>query len=227
MKIPAKRDRLPRSFYQRATDVVARELLGKVLLRRIGNILLGGLIVETEAYLSEGDPASHSARGKTLSNAAMFGSPGTLYVYPIHAKFCMNVVTERPGKGCAVLIRAIEPVWGVEHMKQNRKTDCLRQLTRGPAMLCQSLQVDRSHDKIDLLTSDAIWIATSRTPVESSITARPRIGISSAAELPLRYFIDGNWFVSGRALEHHSRPAQHQRLADVAAIDRFALGRLE
>ena len=218
MKIPAKRDRLPRSFYQRATEVVARELLGKVLLRRIGNVLLGGLIVETEAYLAEGDPASHSARGKTRSNAAMFGTPGTLYVYPIHAKFCMNVVTDRPGKGSAVLIRAIEPVWGIDQMKRNRSTDGLRQLTRGPAMLCQSLQVDRSHDKIDLRTSDAIWIASSKMPVDS-ISAGPRIGISSAADLHLRYFVDGNWFVSGRALEHQRRPAPHHRLIDAAAVN--------
>jgi DNA-3-methyladenine glycosylase len=211
MKIPAKDERLPRSFYHRPTEVVARELLGKAIIRRLGQIFLGGFIVETEAYLAEGDRASHSSRGMTASNAAMFGKPGTLYVYPIHAKYCMNVVTDRPGKGSAVLIRAIEPVWGVEPMQRYRKTDRLRQLTRGPAMLCQSLQVNRRQDKMDLLHSDELWIAPGIRQVGSIVTTS-RIGISSAADLPLRFFLDGNWFVSGRALEHRTRPTQHQRL---------------
>ena len=99
MKIPSKHSRLRRSFYERSTEQVARDLLGKALLRRIAGEWLGGLIVETEAYLSVDDLASHSARGETRSNAAMFGRAGTLYVYPIHAKYCMNVVTDLPGKG--------------------------------------------------------------------------------------------------------------------------------
>ncbi len=191
--------------------MIARELLGKALLRRVGGEWLGGFIVETEAYLAAGDLASHSARGQTKSNAAMFGPAGTLYVYPIHAKYCMNVVTDQSGQGSAVLIRAIEPVWGIDQMMRNRGTNRLRQLTRGPAMLCQSLQVDRQQDKLDLVTDNEVWIADWQGPTPT-IVATPRIGISCASDLPLRFFIDGNWFVSGLARHHRTRPAEHQRL---------------
>jgi DNA-3-methyladenine glycosylase len=215
MKLPPKRCRLARSFYDRPTEQVARELLGKVLLRRVAEAWIGGFIVETEAYLPCGDLASHSARGKTPSNAAMFGRPGTLYVYPIHAKFCMNVVTESTGKGSAVLIRALEPIWGIEQMMQRRGTDRIRQLTRGPAMLCQALQVDRAQDKTDLVNGPELLIAEPAEQVLSSgigqIVVGPRIGISSAADLPLRFFLDGNWFVSGRASDHRTRPVNDPR----------------
>jgi DNA-3-methyladenine glycosylase len=203
--------RLSRRFFDRPTPTVARELLGKALIRRIAGQLLGGLIVETEAYLSSGDLASHSTRGLTRSNAAMFDRFGTLYVYPIHAKHCMNVVTGRVGEGSAVLIRAIEPVWGLEIMMDHRGTDQLRQLTRGPARLCQALQIDREHDRIDLLTSEEVWISQGCT-LKSEIISTARIGISAARDLPLRFFLDGNWFVSGTAREHHNRPSPEDRL---------------
>ncbi len=222
MKLPSLRDRLPRSFYDRSPDIVARELLGKALLRRLNDDALGdgrlqgqwmgGWIVETEAYLSEGDLASHSARGKTPGNASMFGEPGTLYVYPIHAKCCMNAVTENRGTGSAVLIRAIEPVWGIDQMKRNRGLDDLRRLTRGPAMLCQALRVDRTLDAIDLLENNELMIAGDQT-AELNITTTTRIGLSQAKELSLRFFVDGNWFVSGRARDHRSRPAAGSRIS--------------
>ena len=134
MEIPSPETRLPLAFYERRTETVARDLLGKSLVRKVQGEHVGGIIVETEAYLSTEDPASHSARGHTPSNAAMFGRAGTLYVYPIHAKYCLNAVTESDGVGCAVLIRAIEPVWGVEAMQENRGVEDLRRLTRGPDM---------------------------------------------------------------------------------------------
>lgn len=206
MKLPTRRDRLPQSFYDRPTEVVARQLLGKALLRKVDGKWLGGLIVETEAYLAEGDLASHSARGQKRSNAAMFGPPGTLYVYPIHAKYCMNAVTESEGVGSAVLIRAIEPVWGIEAMRENRGTDDLRRLTRGPAMLCQAMRVDRSLDGVELSSGRGeIFIADGWSNV-TEITATSRIGISSSEDLQLRYFIDSNRFVSGRARDHRRRP---------------------
>ena len=163
--------------------------------------------METEAYLASGDLASHSARGQTKSNAAMFGPAGTLYVYPIHAKHCMNVVTDRLGKGSAVLIRAIEPVWGIDQMIKNRGTDRLRQLTRGPAMLCQALRIDRLQDKIDLMRDDEILIGEGVQPT-LDIVATPRIGISNDADLLLRFFVDGNWFVSGLARDHTRGPTR-------------------
>jgi DNA-3-methyladenine glycosylase len=161
--------------------------------------------VETEAYLPAGDLASHSARGKKPGNAAMFGPPGTLYVYPIHAKYCMNAVTENEGTGSAVLIRAIEPVWGIERMREHRGTDELRRLTRGPAMLCQALQVDRAFDAVDVTECGDITIAHGWTEV-SRITATNRIGISKSTERKLRFFIDGNRYVSGRTGDHQTRP---------------------
>lgn len=211
MKTPSKQKRLPRAFYNRPTEVVARELLGKALLRYHSGTWLGGLIVETEAYLSLNDLASHSARGRTPSNQAMFGRPGTLYVYPIHAKHCMNVVTDQVGCGSAVLIRALEPVWGIEKMKEHRQTNQLRKLTRGPAMLCQALAVDRSQDNLDLLSDDEIRITHAKTTL-SRIQTKPRIGISQAKDLQLRYFVDGNWYVSGLARDHDTPPAAAGRL---------------
>lgn len=196
MKRPPKRNRLSRSFYDRPPDTVARELLGKALLRHIGDRCVGGLIVETEAYLAVGDLASHSARGKTPSNATMFGRPGTLYVYPIHAKYCMNAVTQSEQTGSAVLIRAIEPIWGIEVMQTNRGQQNIRRLTRGPAMTCQAINVDRSCDGIDLVTDKNLWIAEPTHPLDATIRTTERIGISKSESLKLRFFIGENRFVS-------------------------------
>jgi DNA-3-methyladenine glycosylase len=180
-------------------------LLGKQLLRYTADQWVGGFIVETEAYLADDDPASHSARGETPGNAAMFDQPGTLYVYPIHAKYCLNAVTERRGVGCAVLIRAIEPAVGIQVMAANRGHDDPRRLTRGPAMLCQALAVDRRQDGIDLVTSDTIMITAGHEHAPAAVTSTPRIGISAATEKPLRFFVDGNRFVSGRRSDHRIR----------------------
>jgi DNA-3-methyladenine glycosylase len=202
MKIPPAKAQLPRSFYDRPTIEVARELLGKALLRRMGREWIGGLIVETEAYLAEGDPASHSARGRTPSNASMFGPPGTLYVYPIHGKHCMNAVTEKRGIGSAVLIRALEPIWGIDWMRNRRGRDDLRGLTRGPAMLCQALGIDRDDDGTDLIRNRRIRIATLADPPSSEIHCSRRIGISKAVEHHCRFFLRHNRFVSGPLRDH-------------------------
>lgn len=202
MKIPPARAQLPRSFYDRPTIQVARELLGKALLRRTGGAWVGGMIVETEAYLPADDPASHSARGKTPSNASMFGPPGTLYVYPIHAKHCLNAVTEKEGVGAAVLVRALEPIWGIELMQSHRGVDDLRRLTRGPAMLCQALRVDRSDDAADLIRDRGIRIAALSDPAPIEIRCSSRIGISKAVDHPCRFFAGHNRYVSGRRSDH-------------------------
>ena len=191
---------------------VARELLGMSLLRKTQGKWIGGQIVETEAYLSKGDAASHSARGKTAGNTSMFGPPGTLYVYPIHAKYCLNAVTQPSGIGSAVLIRAIEPIWGLPTMQRQRGTDELGRLTRGPAMLCQALGIDRSLDLSDLVRSSSVGI------FQSGKTARrvcrtTRIGVTKAKERKLRFFIDGNWYVSGRRQDHRTRPTRPNQTA--------------
>ena len=195
LPLPKKSQQLSRSFYGRSTEQVARELIGKALLHQVDRKWVGGIIVETEAYLPSKDPASHSARGKTKSNASMFAKPGTLYVYPIHAKYCMNAVTEEKNDGCAVLIRAIEPVWGVEVMQENRGYENLRRLTRGPAMLCQALAIDRSHDGLDLVRNSKIRIANALDQTVD-IEASPRIGISKAKELELRFVLAGSRYQS-------------------------------
>lgn len=193
---------LSRRFYNRSPATVAAQLIGKAILARANDRLLGGLIVETEAYLSEQDPASHSSRGLTARNQSMFAQPGTLYVYSIHAKYCLNAVTEPEGVGSAVLIRAIEPLWGLSEMTARRGQQALRKLCRGPAMLCQALAIDKQHDGIDLCQRETIWISNLKTLPKFSITRSPRIGIRHAAELPLRFFVDGNQFVSGKAGLH-------------------------
>lgn len=199
--IPPSHAVLPRSFYERRTEVVARELIGKCLARQIEGEWVGGWIVETEAYLADGDLASHSARGRTPSNASMFGPPGTLYVYPIHAKHCLNAVTESSGVGAAVLIRALRPVWGIDVMRRNRGRDSLRELVRGPAMICQTLDIDREHDGIDLVGLGPLRIAASERSPPSDVKATTRVGIRRSAELPLRFLARGDPFVSGRVVD--------------------------
>ena len=169
---------------------------------------MSGIIVETEAYLPMGDPASHSFAGQKRRNVAMFQAPGTLYVYAIHAKYCLNVVTEPAGVGAAVLIRALQPWEGLATMQQHRSTEKLRELCTGPARLCQALAITTAHDQTDLLTSDSIWIETAPQAVANCrwhTTSSPRIGISSAQELLYRYFIDGHDCVSGLAKHHQSK----------------------
>ncbi len=138
----------------------------------------------------------------------MFSQGGTLYVYTIHAKFCLNVVTERAGIGSAVLIRALQPLWGLEQMQMHRGIDDDRQLARGPANLCRALGVTIAQDGLDLVTSEALMILKpNRTrsgeptdaPDKIEVGVGPRIGISRAAELPLRFFVRGSRYVSGPA----------------------------
>ena len=205
MKLPEKKDDLPISFYKRNTVEVARDLVGKILIKKINRQWVGGIIVETEAYLSHGDHASHSHRGITTANSAMFQPAGTLYVYPIHTHRCFNVVTEKNDQGCAVLIRALEPIWGINQMITLRKTREIRQLARGPGRLCQSLAINRDHNGQNLANCKSIRIASSKYPAPM-ITTTKRIGISQDADLPLRFLHDGNWYVSGRAGDHHQRP---------------------
>jgi DNA-3-methyladenine glycosylase len=188
---------LSASFYDRDPAVVARELIGARLVRESAAGLTAGWIVEVEAYLCEDDPACHAARGKTRRNATMFGPPGTAYVYMIHSRWCFNVVTEGEGMPSAVLIRAIEPTAGQDLMAQRRGVSDVRELARGPAKLCGALAIDRSFDGYRLTLGEQLWIEgcePRRAPW--TIATSPRIGISAARELPLRFFAADNRFVS-------------------------------
>lgn len=204
-RVPLRKDCLPVSFYAQPTEQVARALIGKSFLHRVEGNWIGGTIVETEAYLASDDPASHSSRGKTKSNGVMFGKPGLMYVYPIHAKYCLNFVTESEGRGTAVLIRAIEPIWGIPEMQKARNQTELRRLTRGPAMLCQAMGVDRSHNGIDLVKAKDFRVAAGSglnstgfgdSSNDPEIVSSKRIGISKAVDRLLRFTAKESRFLS-------------------------------
>jgi DNA-3-methyladenine glycosylase len=175
--------RLPRSFYARDTVEVARDLLGKVI--RHGSA--SARIVETEAYLGVGDAAAHSARGPTPRTRVIFGPPGHAYVYLIYGMhYCLNIVAEPEGVAGCVLIRAVEPV--------GAKADAALS-SNGPGKLTRALGITLDHYGVDL-TRGPITLHKYRDPEQFEIATSPRIGISQAADLPLRFFIKGNPFVS-------------------------------
>ena len=198
------RRRLAREFYDRDPRRVGRELLGKVLIRREGRHLRTARIVEVEAYLGEGDPASHSFAGRTPRNAVLLGPPGHAYIYFIYGNyFCLNVSCLPDGVAGGVLFRALEPLTGVEAMAQSRGVSIsdahdLRKLTSGPGRLAEAFDITRERDNGKDLTSTRsdLFIADDGYRVPRILTT-PRIGITKAAERPLRYLIGGNEFVSG------------------------------
>ena len=187
--VPLKRD-----FYAGDTLEVARALLGKVVVRALPEGLAGGVIVETEAYLT-GDPANHAFRGRTERNAPMFGPPGHAYVYRIHNCHCLNVVTRPEGVAEAVLIRAIEPAFGVEAMLERRRVGRARELTSGPGRLCQALDIDLSLNGHDL-TKPPLFIAEGVDVPDSLVATSPRIGVRANRDKPWRFYVKGNPFVS-------------------------------
>ena len=190
---------LPRKFYDRHAADVARDLLGKLLVRETAEGPVSGRILETEAYLAADDSACHAARGKTRKNASMFGPPGHAYVYPIHSRYCFNVVTEPEGVASAVLVRAVEPLTGLTLMQTRRGRDVLRELASGPAKLCEAFDIDRRLDGWDLTLGRQLWIVDDGVPPvpAASIGCSPRIGVTSAEHLPLRFYIRSHALVSG------------------------------
>lgn len=183
--------RFDRCFFVRDPRIVARELLGAWLFTGTGSELCAGRIIETEAYLASGDTACHAARGQTPRNEKMFGPPGMAYVYAIHAKWCFNVVTEPEGTASAVLIRAVEPKIGQSLMLQRRGNVREMDLTRGPSRLCQAFGIDKRLNGWDLTCGTTLWLAPSDAkPLdEDECGQSPRIGVTSAQDLLLRYFV--------------------------------------
>jgi DNA-3-methyladenine glycosylase len=196
---------LDRAFYARSPRRVARELLGKVLVRDGGKTRLAARIVEVEAYLGANDPAAHSYAGKTARNAVLFGPPGYAYVYFIYGNhYCLNVSCERDGKAGGVLFRALQPLEGIEEMARARDVELqgprdLVRLTSGPGRLAEAFGVTRARDNGCDLTSrsSGLWIGDDGSRA-GKIQITPRIGISKAADQPLRYILAGNEFVSGK-----------------------------
>jgi len=204
--VPEAWQPLPRKFYVPSARDVAPKLLGHWLVRRTDDGWMGGRIVETEAYLRD-DPACHGFRGQTRRNAAMFGPPGRAYVYFIYGNhWCFNTVCQAEGVGEAVLVRAIEPVFGLEWMARRRPGREMNEWTNGPGKFCQALAIGRELDGTDLTCVDSglfvarnrnrdLWVSTA-----GPVVATARIGITAAADWPLRFYVRGSRWVSGPRL---------------------------
>jgi DNA-3-methyladenine glycosylase len=202
---------LSREFFARDAITVARELLGKLLIRREGRKLLAGRIVEDEAYLGAADPAAHAYAGRTPRNAVLFGPPGHAYVYFIYGNhYCTNVSCMPEGDAGCVLLRALEPVWGLPAMAEARvgleltaesPTSQLRLISSGPGRMSEALDITRARDNGKDLTTrqSGLWFADDGyRPARIAVT--PRIGIRKAVEEQLRFVIAGNSFVSGKRI---------------------------
>jgi DNA-3-methyladenine glycosylase len=185
---------LPRRFFRRDVVTVAGALIGRLLVREVGGERLVGRIVEAEAY-GRDDPASHAYRGETRRNRSMFGPPGRAYVYRSHGIHrCLNAVAL---PGSAVLIRAVEPLDGLEAMGRRRGLDEPRLLCAGPGRLCQAFDIDLDEDGTDLCEEGRLWLAGAEHPAGLVVT--PRVGISVAAERPWRFVEAGSRFASRSA----------------------------
>jgi DNA-3-methyladenine glycosylase len=196
---------LPRNFYARDTEIVARELLGCILECHSAEGVVSGRIVETEAYIGEHDLACHAAAGRTRRTAPLYGPPGTAYVYFIYGvHWCFIAVTRDEGLPSAVLVRAVEPVHGIEIMRLRRPAARrIVDLTNGPGKLCAALGIDASHNTRSLDTPPIV-IRSDRVVPASDVVITPRIGITQCADWPLRWFVRDNPYVS-RTPSHFPR----------------------
>lgn len=190
---------LPQSFYARNTVTIARDLLGKQLICHIDGIIREGIIVEAEAYCSDNDPASHAFSGKTKRNTAMFGPAGHAYIYFIYGNhYCFNIVAKEDAVNAgAVLIRAIEPIIGIEHMQKargNHQTNI--NLTNGPGKLTQAFNINLSHNNCNLTKKEKLWIVEDHNTESMVTVCTPRIGIKSATDYIWRFYIKDNPWVS-------------------------------
>jgi DNA-3-methyladenine glycosylase len=179
--------------------VVARDLLGRLLVRTFpdGTRLVSRL-VEVEAYRQD-DPASHSYRGRTARTDVMFGPPGHLYVYFTYGMhFCMNAVTGKDGEGSAVLLRAAEPLEGLDEMARRRGTANPRLLLAGPARLCEAFGVAREHNGLDLVDGDAMHVERGHPVHDGKVLAGPRVGVTVAMENPWRFVVEDSLYLSRR-----------------------------
>jgi len=186
---------LKKKFFEREPDKVAKELLGKKFVRKIKDKTLSGIIVETEAYFGEDDPASRAYRKKSaLFYNKMASKPGTLLIYMVHNNYLLNIISHKKNEVGAVLIRAVEPVEGIEIMKKNRNKEKIKELASGPGKFTQSFKIDKKQDGIDITKGEEIYIVDENKKVK--IRSSKRIGVKKDMKRNLRFFIDGNEFVS-------------------------------
>lgn len=194
--------RLTASFFNRKTTLVAQELLGKALIYKHNNQIVSGIIVETEAYVGPSDLASHASKGKTSRNEVMFNSAGLWYIYLIYGFYhCLNIVTEGKNYPAAVLIRAVEPISGIEIMKKRRHSENLKNLTTGPGKLCQAFGIDKKLNQISAINKKSpLFIGDIGIKVaKNNIIKTKRIGVDYAGkwkDKPLRFYIKDNLFIS-------------------------------
>jgi DNA-3-methyladenine glycosylase len=198
--LPARRSSsgppLAPEFYNRATELVARDLLGAILEHRSPEGITRGRIVEVEAYLGPHDPASHAATGLSDRNRHLHGPPGTAYIYFIYGMhFCVNAVTREEGHGSGVLIRAVEPLAGLALMRQRRGGMPDRQLTNGPGKVCQALGITAPLGGSPL-NRGALRILRGTPVADHDVVVAPRVGITKAVEWPLRFMVRGSPWVS-------------------------------
>lgn len=183
--------KLARDFYAQSTELVARQLLGKYLVRQHPHGVTMGKIVETEAYIGPEDKASHASRGRTPRAAIMFGPPGFAYIYLIYGMHhCLNIVTEVEGYPAAVLIRAVEPIAGLELMRQRRQISHKRLLTNGPGKVCQAFAIDRQLNAADMC-GDVLFVEDRGEP-PGHVVATTRIGVDYAGpwkDKPWRFYV--------------------------------------
>jgi len=188
--------RLRRNTLPENTVELAKALIGLVLVHDQHGTRVAGKIVETEAYVLK-DPASHAYRGKSARNASMFLAPFHAYIYKIYGTaFCFNVTSELETRGAAVLVRALEPLEGIEQMMARRHMTSLRDLCRGPGRVCEALAVDWRYDGVDLIRDPALWLADAGY-AKARVRKTKRIGITKAAHRHLRFYASGSEFVSG------------------------------
>lgn len=208
---PAKYSPLARDFYLESTTQVAQSLLGHFLLRNTAQGLCGGIIVETEAYLTD-DPACHAYQRQTTRNRSMWGEPGMAYVYRIYGSYtCFNAVCREVGVAEAVLVRAVEPTVGLDIMCSYRNVARDLDLTSGPSKLCLAMNIDMDLDGVDICDATSPLFIGRNVDVEETrrvlapLVTTTRIGITRAADWPLRYYLDGSRYVSKRLTRR--RPA--------------------
>lgn len=203
--------RLSRASLPKNTAELASFLIGKTIVRQIGRKRISGRIVETEAY-PPGDQSGHGYRGRTASNASLFLGRGHAYVYFIYGtSYMLNVSSEEPGVGAGVLLRAIEPLEGIDLMKRFRKSEKLRNLARGPGRLAAALEIDKRMDGVDLCAEGPLWLG-SAVRKAGQIRTAVRIGITREVKRSLRFLELGNRFVSGPAREITLSRARTSRL---------------
>lgn len=187
---------LPRAFYERHPALVAPDLIGQLLVRRLDDELLVGRIVEVEAYSSE-DPASHSFNGLTERNRAMFGLPGHAYIYFSYGMHhCMNVTARLDTEAGGVLIRALEPLRGIDTMRRLRGRERATELASGPGKLAQALAIDKTLYGVDITETGVLFVAEGDEEGRPTVAATPRIGISKAIDLRWRFVAAGSRFIS-------------------------------